>query len=63
MCWAEKNSLTSLRLLFRSHSTCKIFTFTKGILLAQSADPATLDLRVVGSGPLLGVEITLKINK
>lgn len=30
----------------------------RGIWLAQSVEHATLDLRVVGSSPVLGVEIT-----
>ena len=34
----------------------------RGIWLAQSAKPVTLDLRVVSPSPALGVEIT-KINK
>lgn len=45
MCWAEKNSLTSLQVLFGSQGSYKIFTFRKGTWLAQSADHVTLDLR------------------
>ena len=47
-------------------ATCVIFNFfivpfkkkERSAWLAQSVEPATLDLRVVSSNPVLGIEIT-----
>ena len=49
---------------FQSHSAAAFKNFmTKSAWLAQSVERVILDLGVVSSSPMLGIELTLKINQ